>query len=151
MSCLVAADGMRRGRGAREWWLKGDRKIVGKWLIWRFKNLRDRPHERPIFQGFCGPRRTTPAAPRPSPFTSSPSHLALLRQPRHQAPLHAKHTPRPTSKKTSAAIPFDTAAAAKAKHLHMDIFMCVFYQTASAPSSRSRPAPRPRRWPSTSA
>ena len=48
----------------------------------------DRPHEMPIFQGFCGPRRTTPAAPRPSPFTSSPSHLALLRHHRHRAALH---------------------------------------------------------------
>ena len=29
MSVLVAEDGRWRGRGACEWWLEGDRKMVG--------------------------------------------------------------------------------------------------------------------------
>ena len=46
----------------------GGWKTVGEWLRWRMKdgcvcigvaeNLKDKPHERPIFQGFCvSPRR----------------------------------------------------------------------------------------------
>ena len=57
------------------------------------ENARDQSPRKPIFQGFCGPRRTTPAASRPSPFTSSPSRLALLQHHRHQAALHATSRP----------------------------------------------------------
>ena len=92
------------GRGAAVWWVDG--------------TFGEAPRRRFIFRApsnvfaHLSPSRTCGRS------LFMPSRPAFLQHHWHQAALHATSIPRPTSQKTSAAIPFDTAAglAALSKH-----------------------------------